>query len=84
MSNVTTMSPLAMTMSPLEAFKNMTIEKRLMHLYHQEVDNNQILKNTIAALKLDYQAVDATINENMNNFFLILNAIIVFIVQVRK
>ena len=84
MSNVTTMSPLAMTMSPLEAFKNMTIEKRLMHLYHQEVDNSQILKNTIAALKLDYEAVDATINDNMNNFFLILNAIIVFIVQVRK
>ena len=71
-------------MSPLEAFENMTIEKRLMHLYHQEIDNNQILKNTIAALKLDYEAVDATINDNMNNFFLILNAIIVFIVQVRK
>ena len=69
-------------MSNETLFANMTLEKRLMFLYQQELNHSATLQHAIDALNQRFSAADTITNDNMNSFFLIVNAIIVFIVQV--
>ena len=80
MSNVTTMSPPAHEV----AFANMTMEDRLMFLYRRELNHSTMLQKAVDALSNRFSTSETIMNGNMNNFFLIVNAIIVFIIQVRQ
>ena len=63
-------------------FGGMNLTDRLTFLYQRELHTSQTLRSAVEVLRANIADADKIVNNNLNNFFLIMNAIIVFIVQV--
>ena len=73
-----------MTFDALIAQNETQRARWLHHLYDQQLEEIAVLKLANASIYAKMESEKALMESSLDNFFLIVNAVVVFLVQVRK